>query len=86
MRLTDLGGDHLEDPFAQDPQRFGVVDRGVPQQRRLRLGNDLGVQVVGQRLDRTDDHLGLIHQQAAISQRDPDRLVRQPSPTRQQAG
>ncbi len=36
--LADLRGDDLEDPSAQDPQGFGVVVRGVPDQRGLGLG------------------------------------------------
>ena len=35
--FADLGRDHVQDPFAQDPQRFRVVLGGVPDQRGLRL-------------------------------------------------
>ena len=74
--LPDLGGDHLQDPLPEDPQLPGVVVHGVPDQRRLRIRRDLRVEVGGQRLDRRDDHLGLVHQQPTLGQRHPDRLER----------
>ena len=43
-----LGGDDLEDPAAEDPQRLGVVVGGQAEQLRLGLSIDVGVEVVGQ--------------------------------------
>ena len=37
--LADLGGDHVQDPPAQHPQRLRVVIRGMGEQHPLRLGH-----------------------------------------------
>ena len=75
VRLPDLGGHHVQDPLPQDPQRLRVVLGGVPEQRHLRLRADLRVQAIGQRVDRGDDHLRLVHQHLTIGECQPDRLM-----------
>ena len=72
LGLGGLGVDHLEQPAAQDPQRPGVVVGGLAEQERLRLRHHTGVEIIGQVVDRVDDHARLL---------DVDR-TRQPTPHR----
>ena len=58
--VGQVGCDHLQEPAAEDPQGPGVVLGGGGDQVPLGLDDQVGVQVVGQRLDRADDHPGLL--------------------------
>ena len=66
--LADLGGDHVEDPAAQDPQLPRPEPGRFGHQPLLRLRDHLTVDVVGQRVHRRDDHLGLGPVDLAVAQ------------------
>ena len=76
MGLADLGGDHVQDPPPQDPQRLRVMVAGLGEQvvQRLVPGRVVD-QVVRQRVDRIDDHRRLVGQHVSGRERGPDRCV-----------
>ena len=69
LRVRTLGVDDLEDPAAEDVQRLGVVVLREIQQTHHRLVDDTPIQVIGQRVERPDDDLGLVDHQATVGQR-----------------
>ena len=83
MGLADLGGDHVQDPPAQHPQRLRVMIRGMFEQHPLRLRHHRCVDQVGREgVDGVHDHRRLIDQHHPGRERGPDRLVRIPKPIR----
>lgn len=74
--LTDLGGHDVQDPSAQDEQLFGVVVAGQPDQVVASPLDQFGVdQIIGKRVERVDDHRGLVGEQVAGGQGITDRFV-----------
>jgi hypothetical protein len=73
--FADLGGDDVEDPAAQDPQRLGVVVAGELDEVVFGSEADRRVEVVGERGDGVDDDVGLVEQQPAGGEGVADGLV-----------
>jgi hypothetical protein len=66
---------HLHQSAAEDPQGSSIVIGGLGDQVSFGLDDQVGVQVVGQVLDRADDHLGQLEPEVAVRQRVPDQVV-----------
>ena len=73
--VGEVGCDDLEQPAPEDPQGLGVVLAGCGDQVLLGLDHQVGVEVVGQRLDRADDHPGLLEPQVTVRERVADQVV-----------
>ena len=70
-----VGVDDLEQPAAEDLQGLGVEVAGLLDQVALGLGDQVGVEAVGEVVDRPGDDLGLLDVHPALSERGAGRLV-----------
>ena len=68
VRVSGVGGDDLEEPPAQQLEGAGVVVGGLGDEVRLGLRDQVRAEVVGQLVDRTQDHPRLVHQHLAGSE------------------
>ena len=70
-----VGVDDLEQAAAEDLQGLGVELAGLLDQVGLGVGDQVGVEVVGEVVDRPGDHLGLLHMQVTSGEGRAGRLV-----------
>ena len=65
MLVGQVGCDDVEEPAAEDPQGLRVVLGGRVDQVPFGLDDEVGVEVVGQLLDRAEDHVRLLGPEVA---------------------